>query len=270
MIKNISDIYTVIYEEGEIISTPSNTMGMGNPCPAGINGNEGSEPLPDKKKKKCKKPVKEGILGNIDSTLNNEGQVLDFVSWLADNNEYVKSGRNDFINDMLKGTSMERDGYFVIEGKAAGLSGTMFDLFIPKTGIPNWIKSIKVINVRGIDLFSYVGDLSNLILEAYEDNGKSYSDISAHFKMSSAGKNIKFGKVVCSCLDLYHGTMENLSIDENSTIIELDLESCKKLSFLYCDLLNMPLAKISLPKTLVDRMLKANGVVSWSTDIRIV
>ena len=49
--KSISEIYNNIQEDSSI-STPNNTLGMGNPTPAGINGNEGSEPIPNKKNKK--------------------------------------------------------------------------------------------------------------------------------------------------------------------------------------------------------------------------
>ena len=46
--KSISEIYNSIQEDSSI-STPNNTLGIGNPIPAGINGNEGSEPIPNKK-----------------------------------------------------------------------------------------------------------------------------------------------------------------------------------------------------------------------------
>lgn len=36
-------------------ATPGNTMGAGNPMPAGVNGNIGTEPLPTAKAKKQKR-----------------------------------------------------------------------------------------------------------------------------------------------------------------------------------------------------------------------
>lgn len=45
-------------------ATPGNTIGVGNPMPAGVNGDIGTEPLPTAKakKQKRKKSLKESLL----------------------------------------------------------------------------------------------------------------------------------------------------------------------------------------------------------------
>ena len=56
----MKDLYD-IYEDG-VVSTPNNTMGMGNPTPP-TDDNVGSEPLCGKGKcKRKKKKVEEGLL----------------------------------------------------------------------------------------------------------------------------------------------------------------------------------------------------------------
>lgn len=61
MCRNMKSLYLYIKEEGECASinaTPGNTMGMGNPMPAGVNGEVGSEPLVNTRTKKYKKEKK--------------------------------------------------------------------------------------------------------------------------------------------------------------------------------------------------------------------
>ena len=46
------------YIQEEIAATPDNTMGVGNPMPAGVTGEIGSEPLVTVKTKQCNKDKK--------------------------------------------------------------------------------------------------------------------------------------------------------------------------------------------------------------------
>lgn len=46
------------YIQEEIAATPGNTMGAGNPMPAGVTGEVGSEPLATAKAKRCNKDRK--------------------------------------------------------------------------------------------------------------------------------------------------------------------------------------------------------------------
>ena len=259
-----------IYEEGEIVSTPSNTLGMGNPMPAGVNGDTGTEPLPDKKKKKSKKAIKEGVLSDMNNTFKNEGELLKFAEWLADNNESV-SARDNLVSDLLSGITTDSKGNFTIDCKDIKLdSWNQFDLFIPKEGVPSWIKSIKILNAKvGVQVFSYCGDLSNFTLETYRDNCKSYADVSLRFKIRDANKSIKLCKLACMDLYIGHPTMETLNINDDSTIITLRLEDCKKLNNIYGSLQKLSLYKVNLPRRLVQTLLKQTGIISWSSEINI-
>lgn len=73
----MKELYKYIKEEG-IAATPGNTMGAGNPMPAGVNGNEGSEPIPTAKakKQKRKKSLKESLLDDEEELVNNDNNIL--------------------------------------------------------------------------------------------------------------------------------------------------------------------------------------------------
>ena len=62
----MEELYKYIKEEVAAASnaTPGNTTGVGNPMPAGVNGDIGTEPLPTAKakKQKRKKSLKESLL----------------------------------------------------------------------------------------------------------------------------------------------------------------------------------------------------------------
>ncbi len=53
------------YIREDMVAMPENTMGTGNPIPAGEGGDVGSEPLPrsKSKKQKRKKSFKKSLLG---------------------------------------------------------------------------------------------------------------------------------------------------------------------------------------------------------------
>lgn len=66
----MKELYKYIKEEVAATAsnaTPGNVMGAGNPMPAGVNGDIGTEPLPTAKakKQKRKKSLKESLLDDM-------------------------------------------------------------------------------------------------------------------------------------------------------------------------------------------------------------
>lgn len=258
-----------IYEEGEVVSTSDNTMGIGNPLPAGVNGNEGSEPLPKKKRKcaKCQKEVKEGIM-DIEGTLEADKTLLNFVEWYVNNIIDNLSGpsrpKEELITELLHGVVSKGKGVYIIDSKKIpGLD----ELYIPKTGIPNWIKTIKFINLTSLNVYSFSGDISNTDIEVYRDNERTYGLLSMSFKMSSASDAIKLGKITCDELYIRHPKMETLRFDNNSIILDLRLDDCKKLQSIYGSLMNC--CTVHVPKNYAARQLKEAGIVPWSANLLI-
>lgn len=258
-----------IYEEGEVVSTSDNTMGMGNPLPAGVNGNEGSEPLPKKKRKsaKCQKEVKEGIM-DIEGTLEADKNLLNFVEWyvnnIIDNTPGGVRPKEEMITELLHGIVSKGKGVYIIDSKK--ISG-LDELYIPKTGMPNWIKTIKFINLTSLNVYSFSGDISNTDIEVYRDNERSFGLLSMSFKMSSASADIKLGKITCDELYIKHPKMETLRFDNNSIILDLRLDDCKKLQSIYGSLMNC--STVHIPKNYAARQLKEAGIVPWSANLLI-
>ena len=255
-----------IYEEGEVVSTSGNTMGIGNPLPAGVNGNDGSEPLSKKKRKcaKCQKEVKEGIM-DIEGTLEADKNLLNFVEWyvnnIIDNTPGGVRSKEEMITELLHGVVSKGKGVYIIDSKK--ISG-LDELYIPKTGIPNWIKTIKFINLTSLNVYSFSGDISNTDIEVYRDNERTYGILNMSFKMSSVSADIKLGKITCDELYIKNPKMETLRFDNNSIILDLRLEDCKKLQSIYGSLMNC--STVYVPKNYVARQLKEAGIVPWSAN----
>ena len=99
--KHIIDFY-----ENEIVATPANTSGMGNPMPATDN-TAGSEPLVGKrcKKAKCKKEkISEASILDIDGTLAETDAaicIIDYVKFLAASKRLETYEDND-VNDIIR------------------------------------------------------------------------------------------------------------------------------------------------------------------------
>lgn len=77
----MKDLLIFLNEEG-IAATPGNTVGMGNPMPAGVNGEIGTEPLPTAKAKKEKRKhkISESIFDDDDIVNDaNEPIILEFI-----------------------------------------------------------------------------------------------------------------------------------------------------------------------------------------------
>lgn len=273
-----------IYEDGTIAATPGNTMGMGNPMPAG-EGTIGSEPLVGKKakckKEKCKKEVKEGILDDIETNLQVGDDIIKFANWIAEQHVeiYPKIKSEDVINKLISGITISGNTAILDINKIYNTGNFIMNfsedrLILTNKGVkalPKNIKTLKYINCEyGLRVISIVSDISNINFEVYIDEGRTYADINMNFpnKYVKSG-TIKLGKVTGDKLEISNSNIDSLMIDTDSTIIELDLQECGGLSRIYG---KMPstLYKLKLNKYTVDGLLKNQGIISWSTNLTIV
>lgn len=270
--KNITDIY----EEGECCSTPGNTLGMGNPMPAGVNGENGTEPLsPTAKAKKQKKKLHEGILSDVDTTINTNDNIIKFAAWYMEGMkaEYpvIKGNtERDVYDGIISCCECDNKGNFTIDySKTKQVLGV---LVIPKSGIPSWLKSIKINGVDYIMIMSYIGDLSNLNFEI--KNGRSSGSLLGRlefsFKKSTTGNSVKFGRLVCDKFEVTSRFVEDIIINENSIIGIFDLSACKSLRNIYSRLSGLGCYRYVFPKDYVVNYLKSSGLASWSADIEIL
>lgn len=106
----MKSLYNYMIECGEgVLSTPSNTLGMGNPG-VDCNGNL-TEPLPTAKckKEKKKKPIKESILDNEEELI---GKSIEYASnpllQLADSDDWLNK---DLAINIIERYKLEKDIY---------------------------------------------------------------------------------------------------------------------------------------------------------------
>ena len=258
-----------IYNECDC-ATPANTMGMGNPM-LPTTEEPGTEPLTTKtKREKKRKVVKEGILADVETNMRKGDDLtktlLPFIEWYVDGQvrEYKKFNKETLMNLYMESMSLEDKNTIIIDLSKDGSS--FADIMVVKDAIPGNIKTIKVYNCKyEFRIQSYIGDLSNIDIEVYRDNGKSYSNIQAAFK-SKVGNDIRFGNVVCSCFTLLC-TSENLTIGNDSIILELDTSASSALTNIYGKLSHVDSAKLN--KKLVRTQLCQSGFLPWGCELNI-
>ena len=273
--KNLYDIYAI--EDCGIGATPSNTIGMGNPMPAG-DGQLGSEPLmptakakTEKKQKHKSKDVKEGILDDMEVSMKAGDDLVEFADWYVTNLlvYYTKFNKSELINNLLGMISIENKDTVVID--VSKDKCTIGDsLIIKNPNIPGKIKTLKYINANkrvstSVYVLSYVGNLANINIEVYRDNGKSFGDLAVKVN-KSGGQHVMLGKITCDCLDFeFRG--DSLSINNDSIILELKLKHSYNLTNIYTKLYNV--TKASVCKNLIQRQLCEAGIWPWGIKLDI-
>lgn len=273
---SIYDIYAIEECDGGICTTPANTMGMGNPMLPTAE-EPGTEPIiptaktktEKKQKRKVTKSVKEGVLADMENTLKNGDdtvQVVDFVNWYIDNQskEYKRLAK-DKIRDLYM-TLMHFEDKNTVVIDLAKDDSSFGDILVIKDAIPGNVKTIKVYNCKyEFNIQSYIGDLSNVNIEVYRDNGKSFSNIVASFK-SRAGDHIRFGKLICSDFEL-RCMAETLTIGNDSVILNLDTSASSNLTNIYGKLSNVDDA--TLNHKLVKTQLCQAGFLPWGCKLTV-
>lgn len=264
-----------IYNE-ECCATPGNTMGMGNPMLPTVEepGTEPSEPLTptaktktEKKQKRKKDTVKEGILDDIDTSLSNGDKLVSIIEWYKTQRGYAREDTNDSnVKLLMERLSLEGKDTLVINCK--DIRNEIVDEFYIKDNLPNGIKNIKVINSKDtcFKVYSFTTDLSNINFSVFEDNGRIYGDIIFHAKIR-AGKDLNIGDLLCSKFSVNAHAIETLTIGNNSVALEIHLGSCPKLNELYGP--TRDAQDYTVCKNFIKYQLAANGKFAWGATMNI-
>lgn len=264
----MTNIYD-IYSECEC-ATPANTIGMGNPMLPTAE-EPGTEPLTAKaKREKKRKVVKEGILADVETNMRKGDDLtktlLPFIEWYVDGQvrEYKKFNKETLMNLYMESMSLEDKNTIIIDLSKDGSS--FADIMVVKDAIPGNIKTIKVYNCKyEFRIQSYIGDLSNIDIEVYRDNGKSFSNIVASFK-SKVGEHIRFGKLICSDFEL-RCMAETVTIGNDSVILTLDTSASSSLTNIYGKLSNVDDAILN--HKLVKTQLCQSGFLPWGCKLTV-
>lgn len=100
-------IYDFIKEEGAPVgsATPGNTIGMGNPLPAGSDGEIGSDPIPTAKlKRRRKKSLKESLLDDEEDLIDNNDSIIEIFlkdNYIIKGSYVIKNGIVDINGDII-------------------------------------------------------------------------------------------------------------------------------------------------------------------------
>ena len=285
----MKSIYNVYNENTEIVATPANTTGMGNPMMPTDTEN-GSEPIVTKRKKRCKKCVKEGLLSGQDATLKggeNIACILDYVNILAKSKRmerYDESDINDVVNYCLKYNVLvcNKPGEIVCDysnlEKGARDDRMMFiksySLVCAASGIEIdtklLTKSIKKITFKNFD--------TEVCLDIFGDNDLSSVDLEfteGHLKITAIDSDaiVKFGKVNCNTLYVRDNLNKDIhpkgiSLKTGSTIQTLDLSKCQQLGLLIGKKLNI--GSIALNPNFVEHAVRNSGFANQNTKAWVV
>jgi hypothetical protein len=286
----MKSIYNVYNENVEIVATPANTTGMGNPM-APTDTENGSEPIVTKRKKRCKKCVKEGLLSGQDATLKggaNIVYIIDYINFLAKSKRMEKYDENDInvvVDYCLKYNvlSCNKPGEIVFDNLALENINSKDDrmafaltyaLMCAASGIDINTKflpkSIKKITFKDFD--------TEVCLDVFGDNDLSSIDFdfpNGHLRILPMNNDaiIKLGKVNCNTLYV----RDNLNVDvhpkgislkSGSTIQILDLSGCRELGSLIGKKLNI--GSISLNPNFVEQVIRNSGFANQDTRAWVV
>ena len=263
-----------IYEDG-IITTPANTVGMGNPMLPTAE-EPGTEPLtPTAKPKKKKKQVKEGILDTMDDVLDSGDKAVEFTNWFVEQvcNELKKyvPEKKSLISELINMVTVDNDTVIIDMSKNTGKINFDYDTIViyDKT-IPSWVKTLKVYNQGKwpLHINSYITDISSFNLEVYTDNGKSYGRITSSFK-TKENDTIKFGNVVCDALIVTSRRASTLVLGADSIILELDVQSMFKMTEIYDKKALQHLTKLRATKQYIKHQLCQLGILPRGIDLYI-
>lgn len=288
--KNIADIYN---ENADIVATPANTTGMGNPM-APTDTENGSEPLVAKckkdNKKKCKKCVKEGLLSGQDATLKdgeNITYILDYVNILAKSKRlerYDESNINDVVNYCLKYDVLvcNKPGEIVCDysnlEKGAKDDRKSFALSYCIVCDASDIEIDTKLLTKSIKKITFKNFNTEICLDLYGDNDLSNVDLEfpeGHLKITAMNSDeiVKFGKVNCNTLYVRDNLNKDIhpkgiSLKTGSTIQILDLSKCCQLGSLIGKKLNI--GSIALNPNFVEHTVRNSGFANQNTRAWVV
>jgi hypothetical protein len=282
--KHIIDFY-----ENEIVATPANTSGMGNPMPATDNA-AGSEPLVGKrcKKTKCKKEkISEASILDIDGTLAETDAamcIVEYVKFLAESKSLEKYNDEE-INDIIrycvkyKVLTSNKPGEIVCnyDALAAGARDDRksfafsYSLVCSSSGIEmrtnNFPKSIKKLTFENFG--------TEVCLDFYGNNDLSHVDlefVEGHIKIMPMTDDavVKLGKVNCNTLYIRDNRNRDIrpkgiSLKTGSKIQILDLSKCERLGSLIGK--KIDIGSLILHQNFVGYMVHNSGFVNQNTTV---
>jgi hypothetical protein len=224
--------------------------------------------------------ISEGLLSDIDTTLNQGGVLVEFATWFVDNllTEYTgyKKDKDHCLDVILSGLTLEGKNTIVMDVKAIEekIVSSKYDTgmidgytMLVKTPIPKSIKKLEIHNADTFYIQSYLSDLSSLNISVYNDDGQYYGNCNAAFKSIP---NCKFGLLECAELVVSGLKLEEITLDKGTIILEINTTRCIKLTEIYNK--ESALSSISHGKfnlAFIKYQLEKARVIPWGASLSI-
>lgn len=283
--KSILDFYECGLNPGQ----PANTLGMGNPC-APTDTENGSEPLvPNKKKKKTKSKEKidEASLLDIEGTISEGDDVVEFTQWfleaaiegfsLTKIGSKIKIDFDEYLPRLSSCIISPSKGVFILDvikmfdAKCTNICDRMQLTENAIKKLPKFVKTIKIYNLTHGEykLSCYTNDISKINIEVYSDEGRSYGNLVCVFWSKIKNNNVKLGKITCADFKVgtYASKIESILLAKDSTMIEVDLSENENLIDIYGRFEHAMLVKF--PRQLVEKQLANAGIIPHGCELRI-
>jgi hypothetical protein len=282
--KSILDFYECGLNPGQ----PANTLGMGNPC-APTDTENGSEPLvPNKKKKKIKSKEKidEASLLDIEGTISEGDDVVEFAKWFIEatiegfsltDGAKLKIDFDDYLPKLASCVVSPSKGVFILDTYKlfdANCSKLCDRIHLTEKALKNMPKGLKAIKIYNFkygeyQMSCYTHDVSKLNIEVYEDEGRSYGNLVCIFWSKNKNKNVKLGKITCSNFKVgtYASKIESIMIAKDSTMITVDLSENENLTDIYGRFEHA--MSVKFPRQVVARQLASAGIIPHGCELRI-
>jgi hypothetical protein len=265
------DLYD-IYENGGIVATPGNTMGMGNPMTP-TDGENGTEPIcptvkcKKEKKGKKKKTIDESILGNTSDKVKRFSVKQAIAQWFAENQNIKSKDKTEEIAAIYEKQIIDNgDGTFDIDTTLNDQKKWSLDIIqIPKEGIPDWLKIRNVrLDFSVLNITSLTGDLRNFDWNI--SLGKTVAGV-LDIKFWTTDVNISIGPVSCGEIRLISNNAKSIDFDPKINATSVNIKNCEKLEYVS----NIPktAVSVSLPRNVVNEYLKNKGFVPKGATIYI-
>lgn len=261
----MQDLIKYIEECGEV-TTPANTMGMGDVMlPDGEN--LGVDGIPQKKKTKKKTKISESLFDEDDfmNRMDNEIKVL---KWLVDHTDHDYTDSDEAMRLFNQNITFNSDGTFDLP--SCSFLGTKSYTFNIDSELPDYVKFGTIENRYNIFDISAKG--------SFKTTGfpKSFMTKDHHFMNCTIYapklETLTIEEGTCNNIDLFiiNTSADNVWMDKYATIFNAELNRLdRKCKTAHTTFHNIPggIMNLGLSEAAIERLLKESGVVGWGTKL---
>lgn len=256
----------------EELTTPSNTLGIGNPTPPG-EGIVGSEPLiPIKSSKKKKKKVAESLLDNEEKLMDLTDHEIRIIQWLSKHCNTNKK-EEELFSVFSKYIKFNSDGSFDLP--PSHIIGKTRYNFIIEDELPDYIVFNKIASSNVVFLITKTG---NFKLTGFPKIIQTDNGLLGNVKITANKVDeLTIPSGILNTVDVFEIEGEKLSdiwMDKYATILSLNINynlTTAKKKKCRTQVHNIPFAcsNILLIPSSIEFLLKDAGILSWSSNLYI-